>query len=182
MLAIKGPTIRSETDLAMMTWILTPQGPGSSTSFRARLLSALALMVAFAGCSGEPGAVVLPKAPVYPVKGSVVLADGKPLTEGTVTFSPTKIEARPAHGTIQSDGSFTLKTGEEEGAAEGEYIVSFASDQTIPGPKATTKSAVPYAFSDEGSSLKMTLKAGPNDLPPIKLVPGQAGSGGNRNE
>lgn len=138
------------------------------------VLGGLTLLVS--GCSSEPSAVTLPSAPLHPVKGSVLKADGKPLTEGTVVFSPTKIDAKTASGALQPDGTYTLKTGTDGvGAAEGEYRVYVDSPATEPGAKpGTTKMVVPPNFTEESSTLKMVVKSGSNEMPPIKLLPAPA--------
>jgi hypothetical protein len=125
------------------------------------------------GCSGEPSAVSLPSETLHPVKGSVLTADGKPLTEGTITFVPVKQTSRTASGKIGSDGTFTLKSGDlGDGAAEGEYKVRIESELTAPStdPK-KRKMLVPAAYDDEDASqLRITIKSGANELPPIKLL------------
>jgi len=71
-----------------------------------------------------------------PVKG-IVTCDGKPVTSGSVSFSPV-VEggnaasgARPASGAVQPDGSFVLSTYEaNDGALVGKHIVWY----TPPGP------------------------------------------------
>ena len=135
----------------------------------------LTLGLALAGCSGEPKAVSLPSESLHPVKGSVVTAEGTPLTEGIITFVPVKgTTSREASGKVGADGTFTLKSGDaSEGAAEGEYRVRIESPLTTPGtdPKKPNR-VVPIAYEDEVSSqVTITIKSGPNDLPPIKLVP-----------
>jgi hypothetical protein len=140
------------------------------------LWSSLALITALvlAGCSGEPPAESLPTETLNPVKGIVLTAEGKPLTEGTITFVPVKSKSRAASGKIGTDGSFTLKSGDSgEGVAEGEFKVRVESTLTVPStdPK-KPKRVVPLAYEDEDTSLLViTIKSGPNDLPPIKLLP-----------
>lgn len=125
------------------------------------------------GCSSEPPEVALPKVTLHSVKGSVLRADGKPVSEGMITFTSKKIDVRPASASIQPDGTFTLKTGDAEGAAEGEYIVSISSSKTEPGLKSgSTKLVVPLEYNDDSSTLTATVKPGSNELPPFKLVPG----------
>ncbi len=53
----------------------------------------------------------------------MLLADGKPLTGGSVQFIP-KQGGLPASGKIESDGTFSLTSlKSREGAAPGEYKV-----------------------------------------------------------
>jgi hypothetical protein len=154
------PNIRRDRPRAASRWALA-------------LLWTLGL--GLAGCGGEPSAVSLPKETLHPVKGSVTTAEGTPLTEGTITFVPVKgTISREASGKIGADGTFTLKSGDtNEGAAEGEYRVKIESPLTTPStdPKKPNR-VVPLAYEDEVSSqITITIKSGPNDLPPIKLVP-----------
>ena len=76
-------------------------------------------LLSFGGC-GDPNAVNQMK--IYPVKGKVLLADGKPLTSGRVVFLlPEK--SLEFVGPIESDGSFSIKGSQGEGAPEG-YLQS----------------------------------------------------------
>jgi hypothetical protein len=139
------------------------------------------LVLSLAGCGGEPSPV-LPKQALFPVKGSVVTADGKPLTEGKVDLIPMKPDSRGATGKVQPDGTFTLTCAGEDGCPEGEFKVAINSDLTVPGTK-PLKTVVPFEYNDEDSSgLKVTIKPGTNDLPPFKLVPlkGRANGPGGR--
>ena len=77
------------------------------------------LAVALGGC-GEPNA--LSGAKLYPVKGKVLLEDGKPLTSGQVVFVGSKsMITSPA--TIASDGTFTFKAASGDGLPEGDYKI-----------------------------------------------------------
>lgn len=125
----------------------------------------------FSGCSGEPPEEKLPELPLHSVKGKVLAADDKPVTEGEVEFVPVKQPGRSALGKLGADGSFTLKTGDKEGAAEGEYRVRISSPLSI-GTGKTGKRVVPIEYEDEDASqLKATVKSGSNDLAPFKTTP-----------
>lgn len=145
-------------------------------------LALYALLMGVAGC-GDPQAGETtpdaPKAATHPVKGKIVLGDGKPLTEGVVSFMPVKQPARGASGKVQSDGSFELETpGVGPGAAEGEYTVSIQSSQKVAAPKGGEKPAVPSIYSvDDTTPIRLTIKSGNNDLKPIQLREGRAGLG-----
>jgi hypothetical protein len=137
-------------------------------------------LLGFGGC-GDPNAVTQLK--IYPVKGKVLLADGKPLTGGRVVFMlPEK--ALEFEGSIESDGSFSIKGSQGEGAPEGTYKVRIEPDSTKPGDNsartARRKSAnqpFPAMYGDETTSvLTATVKSWDNTLEPFKLVPGRAGS------
>ena len=133
---------------------------------------AVLALAGLAGC-GDSGSSSStsppPKEPVHPVQGKVVLADGKPLTKGTVTFVPVKEAGRLATGEIQSDGTYTLGTKDlGAGAPEGDYRVKVESPLTAPMPGKAKESrvVVPPKYQDEDTSgLKVTVKAGPNDIP-----------------
>ncbi|GAC1467195.1 MAG: hypothetical protein NVSMB9_08550 [Isosphaeraceae bacterium] len=131
------------------------------------------LAACFAGC-GETDTVQ--KKAVYPVKGSVILPDGKPLTMGRVVFVP-KDGLENSTATLGANGSFSLNTaGSGEGAPPGEYQVRIEPDEsTLPKARgsATQKAQLPFAgkYSDESSSeLTATIKPEPNELPPFKLT------------
>lgn len=70
--------------------------------------------------------------PVRPAKGKVV-CEGKPITSGSVTFTPISTEAskletgKQASGTLNSDGVFVLSTyGRFDGAIVGKHSVQFS--------------------------------------------------------
>lgn len=86
---------------------------------------ALVLVAAGCGKSGEK---------LHPVKGKVTLKN-EPLKAGMVTYFPdaakgNKSTTNPS-GQIQSDGSYTLSTGERSGAPAGWYKVVVTT--TTPG-------------------------------------------------
>jgi hypothetical protein len=69
----------------------------------------------------------------YPVKGKVVLKNGKPLSGGLITFTSTTNHEHRAYGDIAADRTFTLDTvaltskGRSErlgGAVEAEFLVT----------------------------------------------------------
>ena len=117
---------------------------------------------------------VVDKVPVHPVKGSVVLADGKPLEGGSIEFIPTTENGRPAVGVIAEDGTFTLKTGGVgDGAAEGSYKVKVDPDAAyLKAAGKKKKIAYPFAqkyLDEETSGLTATVKPGENSLEPFTL-------------
>ncbi len=135
-------------------------------------LSFLVTLAFQPGCSDANLPKALPPVTTHPVKGKVLLSDGKPLTEGTISFMPKSETGRVATGTIQSDGSFALTTeGSGEGAAEGEYKVKISTTLSKPtGKKGISLVAVPPRYQDEDSSgLIINVKSGGNDLEPIRL-------------
>jgi hypothetical protein len=130
------------------------------------LASALAVVFA-AGCGDEQ--VIAHPTTLYPVKGSVLLENGKPLTGGLVVFVSTDgMLSVPAP--VSPDGSFDLKSDKSVGAPVGDYKVRIEADTT---GKKTKGSSLPFAkkYLDEDSSeIKVTVKAEPNTLPPFKLA------------
>jgi hypothetical protein len=113
---------------------------------------------------------------VHPVKGKVLLEDGKPLTTGSVVLmSPDKgIEFE---GPIQSDGSFSVKSSSGEGAPEGNYKVRIEPDASkLTGTKSRGKKNLgnlpfPGKYADESTSgLAVSVKPGDNELEPFKLT------------
>ena len=83
-------------------------------------------------------ALILGCGPSYPktikVSGRVTY-QGKPLTNGKITFGPVdQEEARPAWGALGEDGSFSLSTWRaNDGARPGDYRVVVQS-YVAPGP------------------------------------------------
>jgi hypothetical protein len=98
------------------------------TGWAVRLICCAPLLLA--GCAREVG-------PLFPVQGIVTL-NGKPLSNGEVVFVPVEEDARgpTLRGTIQSDGSYTLRTGNKAGAPAGQYRVAVVVEdtKTLPEP------------------------------------------------
>jgi hypothetical protein len=123
----------------------------------------------------------------HPVKGKVILPDGKPLTTGRVVFVSTSTPSEFS-GDIGADGSFSMKTPAGEGLPEGKYLVRLDADvpttgQATKGKPASRKTAVnlpfPAKYADETTSeLTATVKAGDNQLEPFKLTAGPSGAQG----
>ena len=105
----------------------------------------LALPIVLVGCARDINKSALDQKR-YPVSGKVTLADGKPLTEGTISFLPDNKTGEQvglaAVGKLQSDGSFEL----DGGAPAGNYRVKLSRpsieprlprrDQNRQGPEA----------------------------------------------
>ena len=78
------------------------------------------------GCGGRA------TPPTVPVSGQVIFA-GKPVTDATITFTPAS--GRPATGSIDADGRFSLSTfGLNDGAVTGLHRVTFGSTTEVPMP------------------------------------------------
>ena len=126
------------------------------------------------GCDSKPntGAVT-----------GVVTFEGKPVTEGTVTFYPSE-GGRPAIGHLGSDGAFTLTTFQvNDGALLGEHKVTIEAKQVtnVPPPpkslaeevsqasapraRAKVKWLVPEKYADQtNSGLTATVTDGANQI------------------
>ena len=147
-------------------------------------LASLAALLAFAGCgknfdtSGES---------VYPVKGQVILANGKPLSSGKVEFLPKAGFGLPSSGDVSADGSFSLKTADgRDGAAAGEFKVRVVPSEAVYSKKVgkTDLKALPFApqfmDADGDTGLTATIKPEPNTLEPFKLTPPASVKAGGR--
>jgi hypothetical protein len=136
-------------------------------------LIGLTLLVPVSGCGGDSGA--LKQVAVYPVTGSVVRADGKPLGGGQIYFVPND-GAVTSEGKIETDGSFHLVTGNSgEGAPPGEFKIRIepADPALIANKKAKSSGrGLPFSarYLDEDSSgLTASIKSEPNTLEPFRL-------------
>jgi hypothetical protein len=128
----------------------------------------LAASAGLSGCGGQSDS--LPKLHVYEVKGQVVLADGKPLRSGVISFVPKGDLPITPSANIAPDGTFSLVTGGSgEGAPSGEYKVRVEAPELRPDPK-TKKAVFPFKYSDEDSSdIEITVLPQVNRLEPIRL-------------
>jgi hypothetical protein len=153
--------------------------------------SGLVAMAAAVGLAALPGCGddnSVGSLTVYPVKGKVLLADGKPLSGGRVVLVPTG-EAAAAispNGTISPDGEFTIQAGSAgEGAPEGQYKVRIEADgASLPaatGSKSSRRASqfpFPLQYTDEDSSgLAVAVKPGVNQLEPFTLAKGGPAKG-----
>ena len=109
------------------------------------------LGVTLAGCGGD----------LVSVKG-VVTVDGQPLETGNVSFHP--VDGGPVgHGAIQTNGSFRIRTGTENGLAPGKYratvvATSEAPEPTPQNPEPLPRLLVPARYGKpETSGLEYTV-------------------------
>jgi hypothetical protein len=130
-------------------------------------------MAALAGCGDRAGAPQ--RVTVYEVKGTVLLADGKPLKGGHIYFVPQD-GALTSEGKIGPDGIFSLVTGNSgDGAPSGDFKVRIEPEDPslLPGPTPSARTRrlpFPQKYLDEDSSgLKVTVKAEANRLEPFRL-------------
>jgi hypothetical protein len=149
--------------------------PNNPESGRGRRWTALALTVAtavlMAGC-GDRNYPAL--GTLYPVKGRVLLPEGKPLPAVKVIFSGPMTNS----AITESDGTFAFK-GDRSGLAAGDYKIRLEITES----KGTLKHQVlvfPSHYSDEDSSgLTASVKPdGPNDFE-FQLTKGDAAAQGS---
>ena len=108
----------------------------------------------------------------YPVKGRVLLADGKPLNSGRVVF--VSDETALSHGgAIGPDGSFELKQGLREGAPAGNYKIRVDVEESHvrQGKKKSSSLPFPAKYADEDASkLTAAVKASGENFFEFKLT------------
>ncbi len=86
----------------------------------------------------------------YPVKGRVLLADGKPLTSGQVVFVATK-STITSTANIESDGGFAFKAAAGDGLPAGDYKVRIEAGSSGPAVKGAGR-APKSSFPSTGNS------------------------------
>lgn len=129
----------------------------------------LLLCLVIVGCSQGP----TDTPPLARVKGTVTL-DGKPLTQGSVQFTPDKnrgTTGRMALGNINEDGTFELMTiRADDGAQVGYHLVAIESYETTafdPNKPANQapKSLIPAQYANpQTSKLTAEVKAGEENV------------------
>jgi len=141
-----------------------------NSSVSIALVSLFAPLVPFVllfilGCGSKFGAEVR----------GVVSNDGQPLPLGTVAFHPVA-SGTPAYGTIQADGSYTVRTGSQPGLPPGEYIVTVVAREPNTqrseggGPPEPGKLLTSSKYTEKNTSgLRITVTKGRNDFP-IDLI------------
>jgi hypothetical protein len=150
----------------------------TSDSAKALRVWLLGLGTVFSGLSAGCGDSDSPVAmKTYPVKGKVLLADGKPLASGVVVFSlPEK--GMEFESPLESDGSFVLKSSYGDGAPEGSYKIRIQPDVSKPNAakgssarRSVANLGYPAKYGDETTSgLTAVVKASDNDLQPFTLA------------
>jgi hypothetical protein len=151
----------------------TPPARGAGSRYP-RLGGWLVLVPALCclSCSGGGG--------LNPVRGKV-LYKNQPLQGALVTFHPrgaNAITAVPPVGLTGEDGTFTVTTGQQEGAPAGAYVVTLiCSAQVARKDKKTIFTKPPrtrdrfqgaYAHR-ETSRFRVEIKKGVNQLEPFNL-------------
>jgi hypothetical protein len=132
----------------------------------AALVGAL-FVVALLGCGGSEG----PK--LSPVKGKVFHGD-KPAEGAVVVFQPKSKDAQATAaptGTVQADGSFTLRTYPHgEGAPPGEYVVLVTWFPPEAREQANAKNKLPAKYSNpDQTPFSATVKDGATELEPFQI-------------
>jgi len=106
----------------------------------------VAVLLALAGCGGEGNP--LSGLSRYPVKGKVLLADGKPLTSGHIVFLSNAPPAS-ASADIGSDGSFEFKGTSGAGLPEANYKVHLTLGPTSGGVSVGRGAAAKLPFASK---------------------------------
>jgi hypothetical protein len=138
-----------------------------STSRRSRSVAALLVLLLMAGCGNR----------LYPVRGTVTLEDGTPLTKGLVVFEGN-VGGAPimARGEVQADGTYQLGTYQlEDGVPPGRYrvLVNPMDHSDVPDERKNLPFDIKYLRYDT-SGLEYEVKAGRNEFS-IKLARSQKG-------
>ena len=134
---------------------------------RTRAFRALAvcLILGMVGCG--------PK--LYPVRGTITLDDGTPLTKGLVIFE--RVDGGPpltARGNVKSDGKFELSTNNpNDGVPLGRYKMVINPLDTSDAPDEARVLAFDLKYVNLGSTdLAFEVKAESNNFS-VKLAPGK---------
>lgn len=130
--------------------------PQHSRRAFARCAILTALSMSAMGCSGAPD-----DAPALVTAGGVVLMDGAPLADASVSFNPTSGD-RGASGRTDAEGRFTLSYGGSEGCPLGEHTVSVSTREMIldeyGGVEGMKEETIPVRYNSQ-SKLKATVDA-----------------------
>jgi hypothetical protein len=136
----------------------------------------LGMLIAFAGCGGAYDSSVT----------GVVTLDGNVVPRGTVSYQP-KAGGPAAYARIEGDGSYSVRTGREEGLPPGDYYVTVTANEpptaqqtASGGPPPPGKPITPLWYrSRETSGLSYTVESGGNEInleltstPPAGWKPG----------
>lgn len=125
------------------------------------VISRMAVVAIFVGCRGS--------SMQSEVSGTVTL-DGKKIGPGTIVFAPTTQGAKPATGSVESDGSYTLNTSRESGLSAGAYRVAVSIREMPQNVKRGDrpplgKLLIPEKYEDETKSgLQYEVSPGKNTI------------------
>ena len=129
----------------------------------------LALAAVTVGCSQ--------KETLNPVVGKV-LYQGQPLAGALVSFHPEDGKSNPPTGFTKEDGTFSVVTGEVEGAKPGAYRITIMCQVPVKtktegmsfGGMGETEDRLKGAYANrDASKITVTIKDGPNQLEPFDL-------------
>ncbi len=124
----------------------------------------LLLALGAAGC-GPPR---VEKVTTAPVRGKVVLADGRPVTAGRVLFVPRSgnVGGVEPFGDLKKDGTFDLTTHQPgDGAPVGPYTVWLQAIDYRNNARAIEGSPIPKRYrSSSTSDLAVEVQSGENEL------------------
>lgn len=116
----------------------------------------LALITTMAGCSGAPD-----DAPLLVEATGMILMDGQPLADASVSFNPTSGN-RGASGRTDAEGRFVLSYGGSDGCPLGEHTVSVSTREMIldeyGGVEGMKEETIPVRYNSQ-SKLKATVDA-----------------------
>ena len=122
-----------------------------------RLASIAVLTAGLVGC-GDSGP------PLIPVQGKVFI-NGKPASEGGVTFLSAANQMVQLVGAIRPDGTYVMLHNRQEGAPEGQYVVTVLVTETAKTADGNY-TGLPKTISDQKFSnpattpLKIEVKEG----------------------
>lgn len=134
---------------------------------RRQAIPALLLVGCLVGCGGKAATV-----------SGVVTLDGKPVTRGTVSFSPAT-SGQKAVGIIDESGNYELSTNRETGLEAGTYSAAVSSRERgqvdeSGGPPMPGKYLVPQKYSNANTSgLTFEVQRGSNTIDIALLSNGQ---------
>jgi hypothetical protein len=124
------------------------------------------------GCLSCSGSAAL-----NPVQGTV-LYKNQPLAGALVTFHPkgaTGVATILPVGMTKEDGTFTLTTGQTDGAPAGEYVVTLICSEVVKSKRISTEQPETQdrfrgAYANAATSqIQVEIKNGPNQLAPFNL-------------
>ena len=131
-----------------------------SSSTRFYYFVCTATLLVLAGCGGPYDATAY----------GTVTVNGDRLSSGTVAFNPVS-PGPPAMSAVESDSTYSIKTGQETGLAPGEYVVTvIASERNLQsspggGPPIPGKMLTPLRYSAVSTSgLRFTVERGSNEI------------------
>jgi hypothetical protein len=112
-----------------------------------------------AGCSANPGK--LPEA--IDVNGTVTLADGKPVTNVQIEFTPSTSPGRPWNSRVDEAGKYTAKL------TPGGYTFFFSKPDAKPAEKSKVEAAYksipePYRTNSADHKVEVPASGGALDI------------------